>query len=296
MRDDDGCRKLRIERWREQQDKQQRCGRWAATASAILVILSMLALLMAEMGADSGGAAAQSRIRLSVVGHMDSVERFQEFDSTSHEERLEFGKSGGQAGQIRQTGSVIKFNKFRQGEQHDLVSPVERLMSGDDMSDTCTETTMTVQGTTVQSASLSTGKECEAQFIWPVHPAVVVKKFNGPAHRWEPGHRGVDIAAVEGTPLTAPASGFISFAGIVAGKSVVSIRHGRFTLTFEPAQTELPIGTPLVKGAPFATVVGLSDHCTGVCVHWGVKDAKRNYTDPARKVRKEKIVLKPLDP
>ncbi|WEV71758.1 peptidoglycan DD-metalloendopeptidase family protein [Bifidobacterium sp. ESL0790] len=164
------------------------------------------------------------------------------------------------------------------------------------MRDTCVEDTLDGSAVSAEPAGLVTGKECKAQFIWPVHPAVVIRKFNGPARKWEPGHRGVDIAAVEGTPLTAPASGFISFVGLVAGKSVVSIRHGRFTLTFEPAQTELPIGTPLVKGAPFATVAGVSDHCTGVCVHWGVKDAKRNYTDPEHKVRKEKIVLKPLDP
>lgn len=119
-------------------------------------------------------------------------------------------------------------------------------------------------------------KGCKADMRWPVLPHVVIRKFKAPKQVWGPGHRGVDIAAVEDTPLLAPASGYISFVGIVAGKSVVSIRHKSLTLTLEPAQTLLPIGTPVVKGMPIGTMKGVSDHCTGICVHWGCGKAEKN--------------------
>lgn len=138
------------------------------------------------------------------------------------------------------------------------------------------------------------GKGCKADMGWPVLPHVVIRKFKAPKQVWSPGHRGVDIAAVENTPLFAPASGFISFAGIVAGKSVVSIRHKNLTLTLEPAQTLLPIGTPVVKGLPIGTVKGVSDHCTGICVHWGVRKSRKEYRDPQQLAARRKIVLKPV--
>ncbi|WEV68520.1 peptidoglycan DD-metalloendopeptidase family protein [Bifidobacterium sp. ESL0775] len=137
-------------------------------------------------------------------------------------------------------------------------------------------------------------KGCKADMRWPVLPHVVTRRFKAPKQVWGPGHRGVDIAAVEDTPLLAPANGFISFAGIVAGKSVVSIRHKSLTLTLEPAQTLLPIGTPVIKGLPIGTVTGLSDHCTGVCVHWGVRKSRKEYRDPQQLASRRKIVLKPV--
>ncbi|WEV63309.1 peptidoglycan DD-metalloendopeptidase family protein [Bifidobacterium sp. ESL0732] len=140
------------------------------------------------------------------------------------------------------------------------------------------------------------GKGCKADMRWPVLPHVLIRRFKAPKNAWGPGHRGVDLAAVENTPLLAPASGFISFSGVVAGKSVVSIRHKGLTLTFEPAQTLLPIGTPVVKGLPIGTVTGVSDHCTGICVHWGVKKSKKEYRDPQQLAAKRKIVLKPVSP
>ncbi|MDF7665009.1 M23 family metallopeptidase [Bifidobacterium sp. ESL0745] len=141
---------------------------------------------------------------------------------------------------------------------------------------------------------ISDSKGCKADMRWPVLPHVLVRRFKAPVQVWAPGHRGVDIAAVEGTPLLAPADGVISFVGIVAGKSVVSIRHKSLTLTLEPAQTLLPTGTPVVKGLPIGTVTGVSDHCTGICVHWGVRKSRKEYRDPEKLVSKRKIVLKPV--
>jgi murein DD-endopeptidase MepM/ murein hydrolase activator NlpD len=138
-------------------------------------------------------------------------------------------------------------------------------------------------------------KGCKASMGWPVLPHVVTNRFKAPKQIWGPGHRGVDLAAVEDTPLLAPADGFISFVGIVAGKSVVSIRHNSLTLTLEPAQTLLPIGTPVKKGLPIGVAKGLSDHCTGICVHWGVRKSRTEYRDPQKLASKRKIALKQVE-
>lgn len=141
----------------------------------------------------------------------------------------------------------------------------------------------------------ATPQNCKASLLWPVLPAHVVRKFQTPKGQWGPGHRGVDLQAVPGTPLLAPGAGIISFVGVVAGKNVVSIQSKAFTLTFEPAMTELTVGTPVIKAAPFAKVGGISDHCAATCVHWGVRRAIREYTDPELLASKQKIVLKDTD-
>jgi murein DD-endopeptidase MepM/ murein hydrolase activator NlpD len=46
-----------------------------------------------------------------------------------------------------------------------------------------------------------------------------------------PGHRGIDVAAPEGTPVRASADGTVSFAGSVAGNRSVTVDHGDELLT-----------------------------------------------------------------
>lgn len=135
---------------------------------------------------------------------------------------------------------------------------------------------------------------CSAAMAWPVEDPMVMRSFDGPAQPWLSGHRGVDLAATEGDTLIAPADGVISYAGSVAGKSVVSIAYRGLTLTFEPARTLLEVGAHVRRGVPFATVSGLSDHCDGRCVHWGIKRGARDYLDPELQVGNRRIALKPV--
>jgi murein DD-endopeptidase MepM/ murein hydrolase activator NlpD len=59
--------------------------------------------------------------------------------------------------------------------------------------------------------------------LWlPVHGAVV-RGFDDRAGPYGPGHRGIDIAAPEGTIAQAPAAGKVVFAGPVAGTTWVSL-------------------------------------------------------------------------
>lgn len=142
-------------------------------------------------------------------------------------------------------------------------------------------------------ASADGNARCTADMGWPLADPQVVRAFDGPSQPWLPGHRGVDLRAQEGTTLIAPVDGSIGFAGMVAGKSVVSIVHGDATLTFEPARTDLSIGMQVQRGKPFATVSHGSDHCDGSCVHWGMRRDARRYVDPAARTSARRIALKP---
>lgn len=141
--------------------------------------------------------------------------------------------------------------------------------------------------------SASSADTCRSVMQWPVKPARIVKAYSPPPKPWLAGHRGVDLAATTGTALFAPADGVISFAGKVAGKSVVSIRHGELTSTFEPAVTKLTVGVGVKKGQKFGHVEGGSDHCGKRCVQWGLKKKNRVYVNPAAQTVRRHIVLKP---
>ena len=144
-------------------------------------------------------------------------------------------------------------------------------------------------------AGQQTNAACRAALAWPVaEPVSVTRSFDGPAQPWLPGHRGIDVRASPGEQLLAPGDGVISFAGVVAGKQVVSIRCRKLTLTFEPAVTNLGVGAQVKRGEPFATVGEKSDHCDGSCVHWGVKRDKKSYLNPQDLVSLRRIALKPV--
>lgn len=124
-----------------------------------------------------------------------------------------------------------------------------------------------------------------------------LRAFDRPAHNWLPGHRGVDLAAGQDADILAPETGMIIFAGEVAGKSVVSIRHGpkeNLTSTFEPAVTHLHPGDRVERGTAWGSVHGHSDHCDDGCLHWGLRTKDREYVNPMSKLGRHRIALKPV--
>ncbi|RBP98014.1 hypothetical protein CRD60_02220 [Bifidobacterium aemilianum] len=134
---------------------------------------------------------------------------------------------------------------------------------------------------------------CHAEYQWPVDHPTILKAFSNPPQPWLSGHRGVDLDAEPGLPIRAPAKGSIAFAGQVAGKSVVSLKHEKATSTFEPASTELKAGSKVRKGEVFAKHEGGSDHCGDHCLHWGLRSGPKSYLDPASRVTAKLIGLKP---
>lgn len=136
---------------------------------------------------------------------------------------------------------------------------------------------------------------CEASMNWPVKQVEVLRPFYSPVKPWMPGHRGVDLEALEGTEIFAPADGIVSFSGKVANKKVVSIKHGYITSTFEPALTDMHVGESVKRGQFIGYVSIGSDHCDNSCVQWGLKISRNIYEDPEIKASMRRIVWKSLE-
>lgn len=54
----------------------------------------------------------------------------------------------------------------------------------------------------------------------------LVQLFRAPAHRYGPGHRGVDLGAWPGTPVRAALPGVVAYSGVVAGAGWITLDHG----------------------------------------------------------------------
>ena len=122
---------------------------------------------------------------------------------------------------------------------------------------------------------------------WPVPPPhPIVQPFEAPSHRYGPGHRGIDIAAPLGATVTAVEDGTVHFAGMVAGRGVVSVRHHDGLLsTYEPVEASVAAGQSVRAGDALGTLstqAGSLPHCPeGPCLHLGARRGKDEYIDPA---------------
>lgn len=119
----------------------------------------------------------------------------------------------------------------------------------------------------------------ESGWRWPVDTVQLLRPYEAPAHRYAPGHRGVDIAADE--LVRAPADGHIAFAGPVGGRSLVTIDHGNgLVSTLEPVTTELVIGDVVARG-DLVGRVSPAGHVGAHTLHFGVR-LDGEYINPLR--------------
>lgn len=130
---------------------------------------------------------------------------------------------------------------------------------------------------------------------WPLAGAPrVLRPFEAPAHRYGPGHRGVDLAGRVGTPVLAPLPGRVAFAGLVAGRGVVSVDTGGLRTTYEPVAAQVAVGDVVGRGDPLG-VLTRGSHCREPCLHWGLRSGE-DYLDPLRTLRSgDGIALVPAD-
>ena len=116
---------------------------------------------------------------------------------------------------------------------------------------------------------------------WPLSPRPsVLRTFDPPDKPWMSGHRGVDLEAThDGAPVTSPASGTVSFVGVVVDRPVITIDHGGgLRSSFEPVESPLAKGAVVTKGEIIGTLQ--HGHCRALhCVHWGVRRAD-DYVNP----------------
>jgi murein DD-endopeptidase MepM/ murein hydrolase activator NlpD len=140
----------------------------------------------------------------------------------------------------------------------------------------------------------------DVRLDWPLRPRpAVVRGFDAPSPNWNPGHRGVDLAATPGQPVYAAGSATVVFAGMLAGRPVVSLAHpGGLRTSYEPVRARVRVG----QRVAVATAIGelLSGHpgcAVAVCLHWGAMwgpASRADYVDPLGLLRSTPIRLKPL--
>ncbi len=140
-----------------------------------------------------------------------------------------------------------------------------------------------------------------ARFGLPLDPpTTVVRGFDPPEKRWLPGHRGVDLSAVPGAAVRSAGEGTVTFAGQVAGRPVVSIRHADGIITtYEPVRAAVESGRRVRRGEMIGTVVAGHPGCrAAACLHWGARRGRGHdatYLNPLGLVGGVRVRLKPLD-
>ena len=123
----------------------------------------------------------------------------------------------------------------------------------------------------------------------------VTRAFDPPANPFAAGHRGVDLGGGPLSPVLAAGDGVVAFAGMVAGRPVVSIEHADgLRTTYEPVDPSVAAGQRVTRGSPIGTLVGSHAGCLrAACLHWGLRRGE-TYLDPLALLRLPRIRLLPL--
>jgi murein DD-endopeptidase MepM/ murein hydrolase activator NlpD len=133
-------------------------------------------------------------------------------------------------------------------------------------------------------------------FGWPLAGTVVVERgFDPPRTAYGPGHRGVDLRASVGQPVRAAGAGRVSYAGLLAGRGVVTVTHaGGLRTTYEPVAAEVRVGASLARGAILGRLTEGHASCRRAsCLHWGLLRG-RVYLNPLSLVQPAEVRLLPL--
>ena len=136
---------------------------------------------------------------------------------------------------------------------------------------------------------------------WPLRPPPpVARGFDAPSPDWRPGHRGVDLPGRPGQQVYAAGAATVVFAGMLAGRPVVSLAHpGGLHTSYEPVSAAVRAGQPVTA----QTVIGelLTGHAgcpAAACLHWGAMwgpASAAEYVDPLGLLKSTRVRLKPLN-
>ena len=132
-------------------------------------------------------------------------------------------------------------------------------------------------------------------WVWPLQPTpAVVRGFEPPAHRWDAGHRGVDLLGSPAEPVLAIGAGTVRFAGPLAGRGVVVVDHGALRSTYEPVTAAVHRGDVVDAGAVIGLLQMPYSHCApDACLHLGLRRGSV-YLDPLDLLGPRAVRLKPL--
>jgi murein DD-endopeptidase MepM/ murein hydrolase activator NlpD len=122
-----------------------------------------------------------------------------------------------------------------------------------------------------------------------------VRAFDPPAQPWLAGHRGIDLASSAGGTVSSAGPGTVLFAGLVAGRGVVSVSHaGGLRTTYEPVTASVSVGDVVARGDPLGRLESGHPGCPqAACLHWGLRRGGL-YLDPLALLGLGRVRLLPL--
>ena len=144
-------------------------------------------------------------------------------------------------------------------------------------------------------ASTARAPTALSAWTWPLAGVpTVTRRFAPPPSPWLSGHRGVDLAGSDDQPVLAAGGGIVAYAGLVAGRGVVSVDHtGGLRTTYEPVQAAVRVNQPVAAGELLGTLeVGHAGCPVAACLHWGLRRGE-TYLDPLVLMRAPRLRLKP---
>ena len=113
-------------------------------------------------------------------------------------------------------------------------------------------------------------------------PLRIAQPYRPPPTPYAAGHRGIDLPAVSGNTVSAPAHGVVSFVGKVVDREVISVRvDARTVVSLEPVNAEgVAEGDAVSRSEPLGEV-STGGHCGAECLHLGVR-VDGEYVNPMR--------------
>ncbi|GAA3355619.1 M23 family metallopeptidase [Saccharopolyspora gregorii] len=135
-----------------------------------------------------------------------------------------------------------------------------------------------MEGATAERSAAPTGGH---GFRLPLPGSTVSRPFQAPTTAYGPGHRGVDLPGTPGAVVLAAGPGVVRFAGLVAGRPLVSVEHaGGLRTTYEPVRASVERGDRVGAGTPLGLLEPGHPGCSAAaCLHWGARRGER-YQDP----------------
>lgn len=117
-------------------------------------------------------------------------------------------------------------------------------------------------------------------------PFTIRQGFAPPDKPWLSGSRGIWInIATEDPSLRSPCNGTVVFAGMLAGREVLSINCAGIHSTFEPAISSLRIGEAVHRGQRIGEIAPHKQEDSQTRkgdLHWGAKVSRYRYINPLR--------------
>ena len=112
-------------------------------------------------------------------------------------------------------------------------------------------------------------------FQWPLQGRISGRFGNARIYNGQPGagHSGMDIAALTGTPVKAPAAGIVTFADpdlyLTGGTLVLDHGFGISSNFLHLSRIDVKVGERIAQGQVIAAV-GATGRATGPHLHWGM--------------------------